>query len=270
MFDRSGHALLSAYQVAGLRIFSASLVMLPFALRAWRRIPASSRGTIVLAGLMGNFFPAFLFCVAETKIDSALAASVNSLTPIFAILVGAIVFKKAVPPQQIWGVAIGFVGCMVLFAGKLSATGSQILYSCLVLIAALFYALNGQMIRQRLAGIASTDIAALAFAALLLPSGLILLYSGYFSLPILHTPYLHASLAAALLGVLGTAFASIIFYILVKKAGPIFASMVTYGIPFVAIGWGFYFGETIGWVQIMGLLLILAGVYISNFTRNKG
>ena len=51
---------------------------------------------------------------------------------------------------------------------------------------------------------------------------------------------------------------------LVKRAGAIFASMVTYGIPVVAIIWGVVYKEEIGWKQVLCLILILAGVYVGN------
>jgi len=49
-----------------------------------------------------------------------------------------------------------------------------------------------------------------------------------------------------------------------KRAGAIFASMVTYGIPFVAIMWGILYGEKIGIKQLVALSIILVGVYIAN------
>lgn len=259
----AGMPVLSAWQVAGLRIFSASLVLLPFSISAYKRIPAASRGYVILSGLLGSFFPAFLFCIAESKIESALAATINSLTPIFAILVAAVVYKKKVPAGQLLGVIIGFCGCLLLFINKLSASPSHLPYAFLVMLAALSYALNGNMVRQKLTGISSIDIAALAFAALLIPSGLVLFFSGFHQLPLLSMPFTIAIGASLVLGILGTAFASIIFYMLVKKAGPVFASMVTYGIPFIAIGWGIYFGEDIGMGQLLALIVILAGVYIA-------
>jgi drug/metabolite transporter (DMT)-like permease len=51
---------------------------------------------------------------------------------------------------------------------------------------------------------------------------------------------------------------------LMKRAGALFASMVTYGIPFVALFWGFLAGETIGLMQVFCLTMILAGVYVAN------
>jgi len=69
---------------------------------------------------------------------------------------------------------------------------------------------------------------------------------------------------AALLGILSTALASVIFYILIKRAGAVFSSMVTYGIPVVANFWGIIYGEEVGWKQFGCLALILTGVYLAN------
>jgi drug/metabolite transporter (DMT)-like permease len=51
---------------------------------------------------------------------------------------------------------------------------------------------------------------------------------------------------------------------LLKRAGTLFSTMVTYGIPFVAMGWGLLAGEAIGLLQVAGLAVILSGVYITN------
>jgi drug/metabolite transporter (DMT)-like permease len=49
-----------------------------------------------------------------------------------------------------------------------------------------------------------------------------------------------------------------------QKAGPLFSSMVTYGLPFVAIGWGVMAGEKISSSVLVALTLILSGVYLAN------
>jgi drug/metabolite transporter (DMT)-like permease len=69
---------------------------------------------------------------------------------------------------------------------------------------------------------------------------------------------------AALLGIVGSAFATALFYILIKRAGGLFASLVTYGIPVVAIFWGFIVHEHVSLLQIGCLALILFGVYLAN------
>jgi drug/metabolite transporter (DMT)-like permease len=58
--------------------------------------------------------------------------------------------------------------------------------------------------------------------------------------------------------------ATILFYYLVKQSGMLFGSMVTYGIPVVAVAWGVMDGESLNGIQIGCLCLILFGVYIVN------
>lgn len=264
MYDSKGAALLSAYQVAAIRILSAGLVLIPFFVKAIRRIPVSSWGYIVLSGLLGSFLPAFLFCLAETKIDSALTAMLNTLTPIFTLLVAALVFRKTVPFNQVLGVLTGFAGCLFLFLSKKTAPASELIYACLVIIATICYGLNVNMVRQKLAHVGSRDIASCAFVAFIIPSLLVLFFTGFHQLPLGKPAYLIATAAACVLGFLGTALASIFFYMLVKMAGSVFASMVTYGIPFIAIGLGLLYGEQVTLFQVGALMVILSGVYITS------
>jgi len=72
-----------------------------------------------------------------------------------------------------------------------------------------------------------------------------------------------------MLGVAGTAIATALFYVLVKKAGGLFASLVTYGVPFIALAWGSIFGENITLLQIACLGIILCGVYLANMPKKK-
>lgn len=261
---KEGMMSLSAYQVASIRMTSAGIVLLPFAFKAIRTIPANKRGLIVLSGLLGSFFPAYLFCVAETKIDGSLAGILNALTPLFTILVAVTIFKAKVPFRKWLGVIIGFLGLCLLFIAKGIPELSHVGYSSLVLIATVCYGLNVNLVSRHLNGIDSLHIASAAFCFLLIPSVLILAATGYFSLDFTDRGVITSTGSAFFLGAMGTAVASIIFYILVKRAGVIFSAMVTYGIPFVAILWGLFDSEDITVLQMGCLGIILAGVYVTN------
>ncbi|ULQ51144.1 DMT family transporter [Flavihumibacter fluvii] len=259
---KAGMTALSAYQVAALRMFSGGLVLLPLAVQKLGGVPREKMGLIILSGFIGSFFPAFLFCIAETRIDSSLAGILNALTPVFTILIGAVFFNIRVSPKKILGVVIGFTGLSLLFLSKGNISWKDFSYASLVLIATICYGLNVNLVSRYLTGVGAVTIASFAFAFLLLPSAAVLTYTGFFSLDLAATPVLKATGAAILLGVLGTALASIFFYMLVKKAGTLFSSLVTYGIPFVAIGWGLIFGESINSLQVVCLGIILVGVFI--------
>lgn len=256
--------VLSPYQVASIRIISAGLVLLPFALKALRNIPINKRGVVVLSGLLGSFFPAYLFCIAETKIDSALAGIMNALTPVFVIVTGISFFQLKVKKIQLLGIIVGFIGLSLLVAAGSNISLEYFSYALLVLLATLFYGINVNMVGKHMQGIGSIEIAAMAFVFLLIPCSIILYFTGYFSLPLTEDAYLLSTGASAILGILGTAVASVLFYMLVKRAGALFASMVTYGIPFVAIGWGIWGGEQVNLIQVTCCGIILLGVYLAN------
>jgi drug/metabolite transporter (DMT)-like permease len=101
------------------------------------------------------------------------------------------------------------------------------------------------------------------------PSAIILWMFGYFNNPLIEKPFLIATGVSTILGVFGTAIASVLFYVLVKRSGGLFASTVTYGIPFVAVFWGLLSGEKIALPQVGCLGVILVGVYLANDSRRK-
>ena len=256
---------LTPYQVAALRCASGGLVLVPVMLKYIRHIPAKKLLIVFISGTLGSLLPAFLFCLAEEGIDSSLAGTLNCLTPVFVIITGALFFKTKTSANKIIGLVIAFAGSILLLLSKGNIQESRhLLYVSFVVIATFSYGFNVNMVARHLVNVPSLHIAAVSLSLNAIPALLVLLFTGYFNLPLSNHQLLLATGAACLLGVAGTAVATIIFYMLVKRAGGIFASMVTYGIPFIAIGWGIIFGEQFGWLQLACLLIILLGVYWVN------
>lgn len=260
---KEGLKELTAYQVAAVRMTAAGIVMLPMAIVQMRKLPRNKMGFAVLSGVLGSLVPAFLFCIAETRIDSSLAGILNALTPISVIAIGILFFHAKITKLQLAGVLIGFAGLCLLFLNKGKIDLTYISYASLVLLATMSYGLNVNMVNRYLHDVPSFHIATFAFVSLMLPSLLILYATGYFNLPLSKPSVLAATGYSALLGLTGTAIATVLFYMLLKRAGTIFSSMVTYGIPFVAIFWGVLAGETITAFQIACLGIILVGVYVA-------
>jgi drug/metabolite transporter (DMT)-like permease len=99
-------------------------------------------------------------------------------------------------------------------------------------------------------------------ALLIVPSLIILIGTNFFASSI-NQSFLNATGASVVLGVMGTAVATLLFYRLIQQAGAVFASMVTYGIPFVAVAWGLTAGENINLIQVVCLFVILIGVWLA-------
>ena len=256
---------LSPYEVAALRMLSAGLVLLPFFPKAWRNTNRQTRAIALLTGLLGSFFAAILFCVAETSINSSVAAILNATTPLFVMIVGWLFFKRSTTFIQVAGILIGFLGVLLLFLPSLTANDISFTgHALLVLLATVLYGFNVNIANKSLLNTPPLYIATLAFGMLIPLDTLMLFQQGFFSKDLFTESLLIAMASTVVLGVLGTAFATWLFYILMQKAGPLFSSMVTYGLPFVAIGWGVMAGEKISSSVLVALTLILSGVYLAN------
>lgn len=265
---------LSASQIAALRIFSAGLVFVPFAFFHFPKIPRQKMGTVILSAVIGNLLPAFLFAAAMTKIDGSLGGILNSLTPICVVIIGILFFKDKIKTQKIAGVVTGFVGLVLLtvspvLMGERSISFDNLNYLFLILAATLLYGINVNMVSHYLKGLNPIHAATVSLAFMTIPAGIILWLQGFTHLDFSDTNVKYAIAASAGLGILGSAIATALFYILVQKAGGLFASLVTYGIPFIALLWGFLDNEKITLIQIVCLLIILFGVYLANRPEKK-
>jgi drug/metabolite transporter (DMT)-like permease len=262
---KEGMVGLSSYQVASLRIISAGIVLLPMALMSLRLIPKKLMWYVFFSGTLGSLIPAYLFCLAEEKIDSGLAGVLNSLTPIFVILSGALFFQSRASIYKIIGILIALFGSVLLFLFQPHfSEGNNLLQILYVLLATAFYGYNVNMVNKHLRHIPSIRIAAVAMLLNSIPALVVLFFTGYFSENIFDRQVLISTGYSAILGIFGTAIATILFYMLLKRAGSIFASMVTYGIPIVALLWGVVYGEEVGWKQVFGMGVILIGVWVAN------
>lgn len=258
---------LSAWQIAALRIFSAGVVFLPFAFFHIQKITGKKIPLIILAGIFGNLIPAFLFAAAiSNNLDSSLAGILNSLTPLCVVLIGIIFFKDKIKKQKIQGVIVGFTGVVLL---TLTRPGGNIEtdnlgYALLILLATILYGVNVNLYSHFMKEQNPVHIATVSLAFMTIPAGIVLWYQGFFNLdfnnPVIRTAVIYSSL----LGIVASAIATVLFYILVKKASGLFASLVTYGIPFIALFWGFIDGEFIDLIEIGCLGIILSGVYLAN------
>ncbi|OSZ80785.1 hypothetical protein CAP36_05950 [Chitinophagaceae bacterium IBVUCB2] len=265
---------LSAAQIAALRIFSAGLIFLPFAVFHISKIPGKKIGLVILSAIFGNLLPAFLFAIAMTKIDGSLGGILNSLTPICVAVIGIFFFKDKIKQQKITGVLIGFLGLVLLtimpaLTGEKTISFDNLNYTLLIVLATFLYGINVNMVGHYLKGLNPIHVATVSLAFMVFPTALVLWKQGFLQLDFNNPAIMEAVTASAALGIVGSAVATALFYILVQRAGGLFASLVTYGIPFVAIFWGFYDGEKITWIEIICLTIILFGVYLANRPEKK-
>lgn len=266
---------LSASQIAALRIFSAGLVFIPFAFFHFSKIPKNNRAPVILSAVVGNLLPAFLFAAALTKLDASLAGILNSLTPLCVVVIGILFFRDKIGTQKIIGVLTGFMGLVFLtvypvLSGEKNIDFSNLNFTLLILLATLLYGVNVNVVDHFLKGVNPVHIATVSLAFMTIPTAIVLWQQDFLSLDFNNALVQRSMWASAGLGVMGTAIATAMFYVLVQRAGGLFASLVTYGIPFIALGWGFRDGEKITWIEVICLGIILFGVWLANRPGKNG
>jgi drug/metabolite transporter (DMT)-like permease len=254
---------LSGIQIGAIRIFAAGVCFFPFALFHIRHIPVRKLVPVMLSGLLGNLLPAFLFATAISENgESSLASILNSLTPLFVIVIGVLFFKAKVAAKKIVGVLVGFAGLMVLSLSRRSAALDSGLL--LILVATVFYGITVNLVSHYLKGLDGLKIATVSLSIMAIPAGIVMWHENVFSIARYDEEARISIGVAVLLGVAGSAIATAFFYILIQKAGGLFASLVTYAIPIVAMVWALLAKEEVTALQIGSLAIILAGVYLAN------
>lgn len=252
--------------VGALRVTAASIFLLPLALPRLKELKNGDSFKLFVSGLMGIFFPAFLFAWAQTQLNSSVAGILNTLSPVWTMIFGVLLFNQRFKGYALLGVVISFGGTVLL---ALSRSGGSItgfnLYALLIVAACAFYGANLNWIKFRIQGLGSLTITSVS---LLFIGPLAAAYLFVFTdfVPILvQTPEAWKGLGfVLLLALMSTAIANLLFVKLIGISTPLFASSVTYIMPIVAVMWGFIDGEVLTLWHLVGMALIISGVYLAN------
>jgi drug/metabolite transporter (DMT)-like permease len=209
---------------------------------------------IAVVGLLNTAIPFWLLSWGETRIDSGLASIIQASLPIFnALLAFGFFHDQRVTGRRLVGVAVGFVGVALLVGAQ---PQGKILGALAVVGMAVCYAAGGLLIRRHLAA-TRPPVVALGTSAV---AALAVLPLGVLRAPDFVPGWKEIG-SVAVLGVLGTAFAYLLFFTIIAGAGAGYASFVTYLVPPVALAYGAVFlGEGVGLTAVAGLVLILGGV----------
>lgn len=261
---KKGLNALDPIELGSVRLISASVVMLMIKGKHAFTIPKHKWKYVLCSALFGIFFPAYLFAYAQTQIDSTISSIINALTPLFTLIIGAVLFKIASQRRQYFGVTIGFMGCLLLiFSGASLHPNQNYWYALLAIIACIFYAININWVKKFLSDLTPMQIAMGNFFFLLFLASIMLSTTDFFS-HINNTDTQWAVFYTTILGICSTGLASLLFYKLIQMSSPVFASSTTYLIPIIAFGWGVLDDERLHFIQISGAIIILIGIYFSS------
>ena len=255
---------LSPLQVGSLRTIISTVLLLAIGYSSLKSIPRDKWKWILITGLV-SFIPPFLFAYAQTEIDSALAAILNSLTPLATLLIGVGFYRFKIDSKQISGVIIGLIGSVLLmYQGSVINPDQNLLYVFFIIFASVLYAVQVNLLKVHLQDVSAVAITVGNFIFIFPLAVVIFLMSDYKQIDINDKDVKVALFCLLILSIIGTVFAKILFNKFVQIASPVFASSVTYTLPIVALFWGLIDGEVFTLNQFFATIIILIGVYLAN------
>lgn len=258
------------FQVGSLRVLIAGIILMPIAISNYKLFPKKHLKWLILAAFTGNFIPMFLFPIAETEVSSSIAGIINSMMPIFVIIVGALVWKFETTKKQIIGTLVSFSGVCILAFGGGDSGAFKLIPILLLLLATLCYALSTTTVKSKLMEVSSTVLSAFIFSfVLFFPSLIALTSTGFFSEFSFSKDNLLGLMFVSILSIFGTGLAMMMNYRLLKVSSPLFASTVTLVMPIVAIVWGIIDGENLTYIQFIGAGIIIGGLIFLRTNQKK-
>lgn len=272
MFNRIAVASLPPWTVVAGRIGLAALVLTLIVYALGRRLPPPGRGwwPYVVVALIGNVIPFFLITWGQQVVESALAGILMAVMPLATMLLAHfLVAGEHLTRQRVSGFTVGFLGIVLLMGpaalAGLGGDAVDIVFQLAVLGGALCYALQSVLTRLIIKG----DVLVAAAATLLVASVMVVPVALWQDRPWLLAPRTGSLAAVLWLGAGPTALATILYFLLIRSAGPTFMSLVNYLSPCVALFLGLVvMGEHPPAAAYAGLALILAGIAVSQRRRS--
>ncbi len=267
MFNGIAVSSLPPLTIVAGRVGIAAIVLIVFVYASGRRLPALDRHwwPFVVVALIGNAIPFYLITWGQQVVESALAGILMAFMPLATIVLAHfLVSGEHMTRQRALGFAGGFCGIVLLMGpAALAGIGGdavRIVSQLAVLGGALCYAMQSVLTRLIIKG----DVL-VAAAATLLVASLIVVPMALWQTPLSTlAPRWQSMAAVCWLGVVPTAIATVLYFQLIRSAGPSFMSVVNYLSPGVAVMLGLWImGEQPSPNAYLGLALILIGIGVA-------
>jgi drug/metabolite transporter (DMT)-like permease len=257
-------AIFDPMQMAMWRMVLATVVYLPIAAAYWSKIDWKRWKPLLVVAFCGSAIPNFLFAIAQQHVNSSLAGVLNTLTPLFTVIIGASFFQMKVTWARALGILVGLAGAVLLVLFNSGATASgNVFFAGLCVLATVCYAVNANTVGRYLSDQHPAGIASSAFV---ITGGLFVVglwYSGGWAVAWEHPDGLKGLGYVFYLAAIGTVGGSILYFWLMQRTSPVFATSVTYLLPVSAIALGVLDGEAVSLLEILGTGVILTGLYLA-------
>ena len=264
MFIKIGTPDFGPIALVNSRLIIASFIFLPILLRKKYLIllkPIWKHALVI--SISNNVIPFTLFSYASLGANSNILAILNATTAFNTMIIAYLWLDEKVSTKQIFGLALGFLGVLILVNPESSEATLIASLSCLV--ASVFYSFSAVFIQKNAA---KTNKLVLIGWSLVF-SSIIMMPMSYFYLPT-KLPSLEAALAVIWLGAISTGFAFLGWVRLIEKIGAVKTSTVAYFLPIFGIIWGnIFLDEIISTTIVIGCLVILVGIFLATSNNSS-
>ncbi len=257
LFLRIASPVLGPIFLVEMRVASALLVMLPLLLLSgkWGEFVTHWK-MVCIVGLTNMAVPFCFFAFAALSAGAGLLSIINATVPFFTALIGFLVFSQRLPWLSVAGMAVGFVGVVVLAVDP-DALGSGSMWAVpAALFACSLYGLALNLVAYKLQTVSGVTIT----TGSLIVSAIVLIPVALTHMPD-QVPGIEVWFSVLALGIVCTGLAYLMFYRLISRIGSSQAIMTTYLVPIFSIFWGnLFLAETITLFTVFGCMLVLLGV----------
>jgi drug/metabolite transporter (DMT)-like permease len=267
LFIKKAVQVFDPVQMAMWRMSMVTVIYIPIAIYYWPKINWKQWQPLAVVAFCGSAIPNFFFAIAQRHVNSGLAGALNSLTPLFTLLLGVLFFRMQATRQKVFGVFLGLLGALglILFNDPHGAHSgsSNFWYAALCVLATVCYAINANSVNKHLRDMHPAAIGAAAFmiTGVFFFAGL--WWSDGWTVAFQHPDGLKALGYILYLALIGTAIGNVLYFMLLQRTNAIFATSVTYLLPITSIVLGFFDGESVGISDIVATGVILTGLYIA-------
>ena len=253
----------SPEQVAGFRLCIGAVVMIIALLLSGKRLPKLGPAWLhfLIIAVVANLLPFWMIAIGQTTISSGMAGLLMAIMPLVTLVLAHIfLVDEKLNRFKLMGFIVGISGVAFILGPTLINSSNSIVGSLFVLTAACCYA-SATIFTKRL----PVYDPLVASTGTLICAGLVslVIWPNLFNFSVSDIPLI-SGFSIVLLGVLPTAFAMILYFHIINRAGATFLSNINYVIPVVAYFSGaLVLGEIILWNDILALLLIIVGIVLS-------
>ncbi|KMY33818.1 hypothetical protein ACZ11_01715 [Lysinibacillus xylanilyticus] len=206
--------------------------------------------------------PFILIAQGQKYVSSSIASMLIATVPIITLILFVIFFKKKVSQFQFFSIFLGFLGMVILSWPTQATSGSGTVFgNVLLLLAAISFAMSLILMEKLDGGSPVIHMRNVLWIAsiILLPLAFI------FERP-LHMDINGLQIASiVILGIFHAGIVYMLYNLLIKKEGALFASFSNYMVPVVGVLMGYFIlNESLVLQHIIGIFIILCALLLSN------